>query len=115
MVVNVYPLDQYCNCLGHRHVGCAASAVGGMFGIWRIARRSRRVTNGSLLALASELAGQVGIKRRVRLLQGETDMPLTWGIIRPQILIPPTRRTGQRTNSAPCCCMNSHTFSGGIG
>ena len=62
--------------------------VVGLVGIWRIARRSRRITDGSLLALASELAGQVGIKRRIRLLQGETDMPLTWGIIRPQVLIP---------------------------
>ena len=52
--------------------------VAGLLGIWRIARRSRRITHGSLLALAGELAGQIGIKRRIRLLEGETDMPLTW-------------------------------------
>ncbi|MDE0506262.1 MAG: redoxin domain-containing protein, partial [Candidatus Poribacteria bacterium] len=60
----------------------------GLIGIWRIARRSRRITDGSLLALARELAGQVGIKRGIRLLQGETDMPLTWGILRPRVLMP---------------------------
>ena len=62
--------------------------LAGLLGIWRIARRSRRIIDGSLLELASELAGQVGIKRGIRLLQGETDMPLTWGIIRPHVLIP---------------------------
>ena len=65
-----------------------APVLVGLVGIWRIARRSRRITDGSLLALAGELAGQVGIKRGIRLLQGESDMPLTWGIIRPHVLIP---------------------------
>ena len=62
--------------------------LAGVVGIWRIAGRSRRITDGPLAALVGELAGQLGIKRRVALLRSETDMPLTWGVIRPQILIP---------------------------
>ena len=60
----------------------------GLIGIWRIARRGQRITDGSLAALAGELAGQLGLKRRVTLLRTEAEMPLTWGIIRPQVLIP---------------------------
>ncbi len=60
----------------------------GLVGIWRIARRSQRVTDGPLAALVSELVEQLGLKRRVTLLRSEAGMPLTWGIIRPQVLIP---------------------------
>ncbi len=62
--------------------------LAGLVGIWRIARRGQRITDGSLAALADELVGQLGIKRRVTLLRTEAEMPLTWGIIRPQVLIP---------------------------
>ena len=62
--------------------------LAGAVGIWRIAGQSQRITDGPLAALVGELAGQLGIKRRVTLLQSETDMPLTWGVIRPQVLIP---------------------------
>ena len=60
----------------------------GLVGIWRIARRSQRVTDGPLAALVGELVQQLGLKRRVTLLRSEAGMPLTWGIIRPQVLIP---------------------------
>ena len=62
--------------------------LAGIVGIWRIARRGQCITDGSLAAMLSELAGQLGVKRRVMLLRSEVEMPLTWGIIRPQILIP---------------------------
>ncbi len=62
--------------------------LAGLVGIWRIARRGDRITDGSLAELFHQLAGQLGIKRRVSLRRSETDMPLTWGVIRPQILIP---------------------------
>ena len=70
--------------------------LAGLVGIWRIAGRSRRITDGSLEALAGQLVGQLGIKRRVRLLRSEAEMPLTWGIIRPQILIPPDAENWSR-------------------
>ena len=50
----------------------------GLVDIWRIAQRSQLVTDGSLAALVSELVQQLGIKRRVTLLQSEAEMPLTW-------------------------------------
>ena len=62
--------------------------LAGLIGISRIARRGQCITDGSLAAMLSELAGQLGVKRRVMLLRSEVEMPLTWGIIRPQILIP---------------------------
>lgn len=62
--------------------------LAGFFGIWRIARKSRRITDGSLAALLDELLRRLRIKRRVSLLRSEVEMPLTWGIIRPQVLIP---------------------------
>ena len=62
--------------------------LAGLIGIWRIARRGQHNADGSLAALADELVGQLGIKRRVSLLRCQVEMPLTWGIIRPQVLIP---------------------------
>ena len=60
----------------------------GLVGIWRIAQRSQLVTDGSLAALVSELVQQLGIKRRVTLLQSEAEMPLTWVSFGPKWLIP---------------------------
>ena len=62
--------------------------VAGFIGIWRIAGRSRRITGGSLASLADELVKRRGIKRGFALVQSEMDMPLTWGVMRPLILIP---------------------------
>ena len=60
----------------------------GLLGIWRIARRSQRVTEGSLAALMDELGRELGLERRVSLLRSEAKMPLTWGVFRPQVLVP---------------------------
>ena len=60
----------------------------GLVGIWRVVRQSERVTDGPLAALVSELVEQLGLKRRVTLLRSEAGIPLTWGIFRPQVLIP---------------------------
>lgn len=62
--------------------------LAGLVGIWRITRRSQRVTEGSLAALMNELARELGLERRVSLLRSETKMPLTWGVFRPQVLVP---------------------------
>ncbi len=63
--------------------------LAGLVGIWRIARRSQRVTEGSLAALMNELARELGLEHRVSLLRSEAKMPLTWGVFRPQVLVPP--------------------------
>ena len=60
----------------------------GLIGIWRIAQRSQRVTTGSLVALMNELGRELGLERRVSLLRSEVKMPLTWGVFRPQVLVP---------------------------
>ena len=62
--------------------------VAGSVGIWRIVGRSRRITDGSLASLADELVKRRGVKRGFALVQSEMDMPLTWGVMRPLILIP---------------------------
>ena len=62
--------------------------LAGLVGIWRIAQRSQRITDGTLAALMSELRQKLGLKRRVSLLQSEATMPMTWGIFRPQVLVP---------------------------
>lgn len=62
--------------------------LAGLVGIWRIARRSQRVTEGSLAALMNEIGQELGLNRRVSLLRSEAKMPLTWGVFRPQVLVP---------------------------
>ena len=65
----------------------------GFEGMRRIAGRSRRITEGSTAALFDEFLRRLRIKRRVSLLRSDVEMPLTWGIIRPQILIPADAET----------------------
>ena len=67
--------------------------LAGFVGIWRMTRQSRRITDGSLPALLDEFVRRLRIKRRVSLLKSDVEMPLTWGIIRPQILIPADAET----------------------
>ena len=62
--------------------------LAGLVGIWRIARRSQRVTEGSLAALMNEIGQELGLERRVSLLRSKSKMPLTWGVFRPQVLVP---------------------------
>lgn len=62
--------------------------LAGLVGIWRIAKRSQRVTDGSLAGLMNELGRELGLERRVSLLRSEAKMPLTWGVFRPQVLVP---------------------------
>jgi len=63
-----------------------------VFGLARLAwlrRTSRPVRDGAWIALAAELARALGIRRPVRLLQSAGPaMPMTWGVVRPVILVP---------------------------
>ncbi|HMJ58805.1 MAG TPA: M56 family metallopeptidase, partial [Gemmatimonadales bacterium] len=63
-----------------------------VFGLARLAwlrRTSRPVRDGAWIALAAELARALGIRRPVRLLQSAGPaMPMTWGVVRPVILLP---------------------------
>jgi TonB family protein len=61
--------------------------------VW-LAARSRPLAHGRWVALSAEMIAELGLRRPVRLL--ETDHPallLTWGLVRPKILLPRGART----------------------
>jgi beta-lactamase regulating signal transducer with metallopeptidase domain len=57
--------------------------------VWRIGRKAERITDLRWVDAASEAAGRLGMTRRVTLLRGgPAAMPVTWGTLRPVILLP---------------------------
>jgi beta-lactamase regulating signal transducer with metallopeptidase domain len=57
--------------------------------MWWIARRARPLSSGSWLRLAERLAGVLGVRDRVVFLEGaRAAMPMTFGIVRPRVLLP---------------------------
>ncbi len=61
----------------------------GRLALWRLARGAEPIEDGDWAELLSELTARLGLSRRVRLLQGRHAlMPMTWGSIRPVILLP---------------------------
>jgi beta-lactamase regulating signal transducer with metallopeptidase domain len=55
----------------------------------QLARRTARLAGRRHMELAASLAGELGIRRRVRVLHSPFfSMPLAWGIIRPVIILP---------------------------
>ena len=63
--------------------------VGGWIGVRRLERRSRRLQVPRVEALASRVSSRVGLRHEPRLLVGsERAMPMTWGILRPAVLLP---------------------------
>jgi beta-lactamase regulating signal transducer with metallopeptidase domain len=54
-----------------------------------ITRRSAALTDEAAGVMATQIAAKSGLSRMVRVLaSGEVDVPLTWGIVRPRILLP---------------------------
>jgi len=72
--------------------GVAAVLILLAMGIARIVwldRVTRSVQDGAWLTLVDELSLELGLRRHVRLLQANGPaMPMTWGILRPAILLP---------------------------
>lgn len=61
-----------------------------IIGLWRMGRRLVRIEGGSWARLSQELAGALNLHRPVMLLRGRRQaMPMTWGILRPKLLLPP--------------------------
>jgi HEAT repeat protein/beta-lactamase regulating signal transducer with metallopeptidase domain len=68
----------------------AARLAAGLASVWWITRRSRRVEDRDWTDLVREISWQLGLSRPVALLESErVGMPLTWGLFRPVILMPP--------------------------
>ena len=62
-------------------------------------RSSSRVADRESLRLLEALCGNLNLKRRVRLLETERSLiPMTWGLVRPVVLVPESWRdwTGER-------------------
>jgi len=62
--------------------------VAGMIRISWLARAARRVQAPEA---AAELAGRIGVKRVAFVESDQVAMPITWGVLRPLILLPPGR------------------------
>jgi beta-lactamase regulating signal transducer with metallopeptidase domain len=61
----------------------------GMARIWWLERVTPPVQDEGWLRLAADLSAEIGLRRKVRLLQATGPaMPMTWGVRRPAILLP---------------------------
>jgi carboxyl-terminal processing protease len=73
-------------------VGAAVSAawlLGGWISLARLTRHCRRVHEGRLCAQMTQVAQVLGIRRPVQLLlSSQRAMPMTWGMMRPIVLLP---------------------------
>lgn len=59
------------------------------FSLFRLERRSKRLTTGPLSSLVAELSRELNLGRNVRLLLGPNDaMPMVWGFWRNRLLLP---------------------------
>ncbi len=66
-----------------------APAVLGWLSLCRLERASRRETAAPWLDLLGRMVGRLGFKRRVVLLKtARRRVPMTWGVLRPKVLLP---------------------------
>jgi beta-lactamase regulating signal transducer with metallopeptidase domain len=82
-------------------VGCLIAGVrvlAGFAGVRNVDRRARPLGDGALRRRALDLAEEIGVRRPVRLLEGDADaMPITFGVLRPALLLPSTAREWTRS------------------
>lgn len=70
-------------------LGALAPAALGLVSLWRLQRSECREDLSSLSVKLDRLAASVGLPRRVQLILTESrQMPMTWGFLRPKILVP---------------------------
>ena len=61
----------------------------GRFALWRLARGARPIEEGEWNVLLGDLSARIGLSRRVTLLRSRHAlMPMTWGWLRPVVLLP---------------------------
>ena len=66
-----------------------AWGVTGWASTWWMGRTAERITDPTWVEAAREAAERLGIRRRVTLLRGgPAAMPVTWGVLRPTLLLP---------------------------
>jgi carboxyl-terminal processing protease len=70
-------------------LGAVLWMAAGLVSLARLARRCERVADGPLAELVGELAAGLGLRRGVvLLLSPRACIPMTWGLLRPVILLP---------------------------
>lgn len=71
----------------------ATPTLGDLYRLRRIAREATEVRDGALLALLADARRRSGVRQHVRLLVSpRTTIPMTWGVLRPIVLLPPAAR-----------------------
>jgi len=60
----------------------------GWLSLFRLSKSCRRIEDGSLAQILAEVADALGIGRPVLLLSSRRAIPMTWGWIRPMVLLP---------------------------
>ena len=61
----------------------------GVVGVGWLAHRARPVRDVAWIRLTDDIRRRLGVRRRVRLLRSvRTAMPMTWGLLRPVVLVP---------------------------
>ena len=61
----------------------------GLLRVWAIARRARPIADGDLVGMSEEIARDLKIDRRIRLLESPGSItPMTWGVRNPVVLMP---------------------------
>lgn len=59
------------------------------FALWRKSARAERLTSGPLVEALDGVKSELGMRRKIALLVGESDaMPMVWGIFRCRLLLP---------------------------
>ncbi|HEX2167421.1 MAG TPA: M56 family metallopeptidase [Longimicrobiales bacterium] len=74
-----------------------ARMAAGMLGVSRVARDARPLLDAALLVRAHGTAAELGIERPIRFLEGDASaMPITFGVLRPTLLLPSSARQWSR-------------------
>jgi len=82
-------------------LGLLLLVAAGHLNTWRLGARSTSFPEGRVRTLASLLVRHLGIRRPVRLLRGEADaMPVSWGWLRPVVLLPAGAESWSRNRLA---------------